>query len=131
MSDTRRAILSTIILGAVIFLCRLLPFVLFRTPRGADKAGRTTQRQDALARALRFVEKTTPPAAMTALTVNALALPVAFALREGLGAAGAFRTAWPLLAASALCAALHILKRNVLISVFFAVAAYMLFIRLA
>jgi branched-subunit amino acid transport protein AzlD len=127
MIDTRRALLYTGLLGAVIFLCRLLPFALLRPKRGPP-AGR---REEALLRALRFIEKITPPAAITVLTVIALASPVARSLHEGLGARGAFRTAWPLLAASALCAVLHILKRNVLLSVFFAVAAYMLFIRIA
>jgi branched-subunit amino acid transport protein AzlD len=131
MIDTRHALLYTAILGAVIFLCRLLPFILFRPSRGLSEDGRAARRSEALARTLRFVEKITPPAAITALTVGALVSPVALSLREGLGAHGALRTAWPLLAASALCAALHILKRNVLLSVFIAVAAYMLFIRIS
>jgi branched-subunit amino acid transport protein AzlD len=115
MLSTGTAMLYTAALGAVIFFCRVLPFILFRDERDSGPGVKAF---------LGFVEKVAPPVAMTVLAVNFLAGPVKEAAASG-GSAGL--DAISPLAAAALCTAvLHILKRNALISIFGGTALYMI-----
>jgi branched-subunit amino acid transport protein AzlD len=100
------ALLLTLVMGAVIFFCRLFPFLFFRGKAGAGS-------ETAL---LNFVAKTVPPVAMTVLAFNSMAGPVKGNLREAI----------PVLTAAALTAAVHLWKRNPLISIFGGTAAYMI-----
>ena len=93
----------TLVMGAVIFLCRAIPFLFFR-----EKA--------AGASFLNFVEKTVPPVAMTVLAFNSMAGPIKGNLREAI----------PVLSAAALTALVHLWKRNPLISIFGGTALYMI-----
>jgi branched-subunit amino acid transport protein AzlD len=123
MLSTGTALFYTFVLGAVIFFCRALPFILFRDKRKADSAGRGTV-PAGLKAFLGFVEKVAPPAAMTVLAFNSLARPVKEAAASpGNGGLAAIVP----LAAAALCTAgLHIWKRSALISIFGGTALYML-----
>jgi branched-subunit amino acid transport protein AzlD len=108
--STSQAVLYSAFMGLAIFLCRAAPFLFFRG-NGGGKA------REAF---LGFVEKVVPPAAMTVLAFNSLAGP----LKEDI------KLAIPALVAAALSAALHLWKRNPLLSIFGATAVYMLLIRL-
>jgi branched-subunit amino acid transport protein AzlD len=93
-----------------IFFCRFFPFLFFRKA-AKDKSPKTKGRA-----LLAFVEKTAPPAAMTALAFNAIAAP----LKEN------YSQAISVLAASALTALLHIWKRGALLSIAGGTLLYML-----
>ena len=100
------ALLLSLVMGAVIFICRVFPFLFFRTKKpGGKESG-----------FLAFVEKSVPPAAMTVLAFNSITVPFRENPREGT----------VVLAASALTAALHLIRRNPLISIFGGTAAYFL-----
>ncbi|MDR1307982.1 MAG: AzlD domain-containing protein [Treponema sp.] len=128
MLSAGTALLYTVVLGAVIFFCRALPFILFGDKRKNGSAGSGADgtaddpgpaKDAGLTAFLGFVEKVAPPAAMTVLAVNSLAGPVKAAGFPPLDAIA------PL--AAALCTAvLHIWKRNALVSIFCGTALYML-----
>jgi branched-subunit amino acid transport protein AzlD len=94
-------------MGAVIFFCRVFPFIFFRDIKTNDKWG---------SKFLLFVEKTAPPIAMTVLCFNALAIPI----KEN----SAFTL--PTLLAAAVTVLLHLWKRNALLSIFIGTALFML-----
>jgi branched-subunit amino acid transport protein AzlD len=100
------ALLLTLVMGVVIFFCRLFPFLFFREKTGAHSKTAF----------LNFVEKTVPPVAMTVLAFNSMAGPIKGNLREAL----------PVLTAAALTALLLRWKRNPLISIFGGPALYMI-----
>ena len=108
------ALILTMVMAAVIFFCRVFPFLFFREKANASKAG-----DDRRAAFLAFVEKTVPPVAMTVLAFNALAAPVTATPREMI----------PALAAAALTAIVHLWRRNPLISIFGGTAVYMVLLR--
>ncbi|MDR2048117.1 MAG: AzlD domain-containing protein [Treponema sp.] len=125
MLNTGTALLYTVVLGAVIFFCRFLPFMLFKDERKAGPAGfgaadDPANRPAGVKAFLGFVEKVAPPVAMTVLAFNSLAGPVKAA---GFPEAGFVA---PLVAAALCTAVLHIRKRNALISIFGGTALYML-----
>ena len=107
------ALFLSIVMAAVIFFCRVFPFLFFREKTGSITGNRT----DAF---LAFVEKTVPPVAMTVLAFNSLAGPVRSNPRELL----------PGLIAATLTALVHLWQRNPLLSIFGGTALYMLLIRL-
>jgi branched-subunit amino acid transport protein AzlD len=134
----------TFAMGAVIFFCRLFPFLFFRGKRGsrseagggekadtnrqdeegekekavgADGMGRKNSHREIF---FNFVGKLVPPAAMTVLAVNAMAGSFTTDLREGI----------PVLAAAALTALVHLWKRNPLLSIFGGTAACMILERI-
>ena len=118
------ALILTMVMAAVIFFCRLFPFLFFRGKPGEmthnDEADPPGRRKSARRPAfLAFVEKTVPPVAMTVLAFNALAAPVKTNLRE----------LPPVLIAAAFTALVHLWRRNPLISIFGGTALYMLLIR--
>ena len=108
------ALLLTLAMGAAIFFCRVFPFLFLRKKTETD--GETGERGAAF---LAFVEKTVPPVAMTVLAFNALAGPARANPGELL----------PGLAAAAVTAALHLWRRNPMISIFAGTALFMVLTR--
>ena len=112
MVSIQFALILTAAMGAVIFFCRVFPFLVFRS--------NGTEGNPRLAAFLGFVERAAPPAAMTVLAFNALASPI----KDGF-----FRRAplecVPILAAAAFTALVHLWKRNALLSIFGGAALYM------
>ena len=111
MLQIPEAISYTFVMGAVIFLCRVFPFIFFR-------GGRTRGTREN--KFLLFIEITAPPIAMAVLCFNAIAAPV----KENLPAA------IPLIPASVMTALLHLWKRNALLSISSGTALVMLIQRL-
>ena len=108
MNSPHEALLIVFAMGAVILLCRAIPFLFF--------SGRILQKDSFL----NFVEKIVPPAAMTVLALNVMG--------------GAFlentKTGLLTLAASAFTALLHLWKKNSLVSIFGGTALYMILIKM-
>jgi branched-subunit amino acid transport protein AzlD len=101
----------TFVMGAVIFFCRVFPFIFFRERRGeGSKASETF---------LSLVEKTAPPVAMTVLAFNALSGPIKDTIHASI----------PVLAASVFTALTHLWKRNALISIIGGTVVYMVLSR--
>jgi branched-subunit amino acid transport protein AzlD len=126
------AVVLTLAMGAVILFCRAFPFIFFRGDDGKGEKG-TARNRDAGAPGRRegfldFVEKTVPPAAMTVLAFNAVAgslfAPDSFASWENLG--GGLYRGLPCLLAAAVTAALHLGKRNPLLSILGGTAFYVI-----
>jgi branched-subunit amino acid transport protein AzlD len=111
MLNTGQALYYSFVMGLVILLCRILPFMIFG--RSADEEGGTKRRTF---RFLSFVERVVPPVAMTVLAFNALAAP----LKETPGQALA------LLPAAIFTALAHLWKRNALLSIVGGTALYMI-----
>ena len=105
MSSTE-AFTLVFIMGAVILLCRIFPFVFLRKTSSSSLGT--------------FVEKTVPPAAMTVLVFNALASSF-----SNNGSIDGILT----LTAAAITAIVHIWKRNTLISILGGTAVYMILSR--
>jgi len=120
-TSLNEALLLTFVMAAVIFFCRVFPFLFFRGKKsGAAETsmeGSSDRRKEAF---LAFVEKTVPPAAMTVLAFNALAGPVKTNPHELI----------PALAAAVFTAAVHLWRRNPLISIFGGTALFMLLQRI-
>jgi branched-subunit amino acid transport protein AzlD len=111
MTGIARALLMTFIMGAVIFFCRVFPFLFFRKRKDpGSKASQTL---------LILVGKTAPPVAITVLTFNA----ISGAIKDDV------RLSIPVLAASAFTALAHLWKRNSLISIIGGVAVYIILSR--
>jgi branched-subunit amino acid transport protein AzlD len=106
-----QAVIFSLVFGAVIFFCRVFPFIFFRSKESAQSGNKF----------IRFVEKTAPPVAMTALCFNA----IAGAVKENFLPEGPNISLLPLFAASAVTALLHIWKRNALVSIFAGTALFM------
>jgi len=102
------ALILCFVMAVVIFFCRIFPFLFFREKIGNIQNG-----------FLAFVEKTTPPVAMTVLAFNSLAVPIKS------NPSGII----PPIAAAVLTAVIHIWKRNALLSICGGTALYMLLIR--
>jgi len=111
MLSTGRAVMYTFAMAAVIFFCRVFPFLFFRDKR-KDGAGAEAF--------LSLVERAAPPVAMTVLTFNA----VSGSIKEDPGAA------LPALIASAFTALIHLWKRNALLSIMGGTALYMVLARI-
>jgi branched-subunit amino acid transport protein AzlD len=110
-------------MALVIFLCRALPFALFRQEpgEGGDEKRRSARRAFGA-----FVEEAVPQAAMTVLACNAIAAP----LRESFSGGAPAGAALSLFAAAAFTALVHLWKRNPLLSIFGGTALYMTLSRL-
>ena len=111
MTSIARALLMTFIMGAVIFFCRVFPFLFFRGRKGTERKAPETF--------LSLVGKTAPPVAMTVLTFNA----ISSAIKDDA------RLSVPVLAASAFTALAHLWKRNSLLSIIGGVAVYIILSR--
>jgi branched-subunit amino acid transport protein AzlD len=119
MLTVPQALILTFVMGAVIFFCRVFPFLFFRSGNEnvteqkpvAVHPGKKSRRTSLI----NFVEKVVPPVAMTVLAFNALAGPIKTNIKEGL----------PVLIAAIITALLHLWRRNPLISIFGGTALYM------
>jgi branched-subunit amino acid transport protein AzlD len=122
MLGVKTAVLYTAAIGLLVFLCRAFPFLFLpsgeKDPGGAGDAG--AKRRRALGRFLAVVEKAVPPAAMTVLAVNSVAVPVKENLLGGI----------PALEASVFTLLVHLWRRNFLISILGGTALYMALERL-
>jgi len=119
-TSTGEALILSVVMAAIIFFCRIFPFLFFRGKNGSGNKDAAADIQGERGAAfLAFVEKTVPPAAMTVLAFNALAGPMKSNPREII----------PSLAAAALTAIVHLWRRNPLISIFGGTAAYMMLTR--
>jgi branched-subunit amino acid transport protein AzlD len=119
------ALLYTVVLGAVICFCRVLPFIVFRDERKSDPGPDSQSTGGGLKAFLRFVEKIAPPVAMTVLAANSLAGPVKETAADFSAGNAGLAAIIPLIAAALCTAVLHIWKRNALISIFGGTALYM------
>ncbi|MCL2832746.1 MAG: AzlD domain-containing protein [Treponema sp.] len=122
------AALLTLAMGAVIFFCRAFPFLFFSGNKNPASGGKKIF--------LEFAERIAPPAAMTVLTFYSLApylktfaawVKTAFL---SLPAPSGMSAALAGIAAAVLTAAVHIWKRNALLSIFGGTAVYMILQRL-
>ncbi|MDR3324690.1 MAG: AzlD domain-containing protein [Spirochaetaceae bacterium] len=119
MLDTSGALLYTIVMAAVIFFCRLFPFLFFAGKKGAASSPLKQQ-------FLSFIEKTAPPVAMTVLAVREIATPIKEAFATQRLSHEFFFAILPVVVASAVCALLYIFaKRNALVSIFGATILFM------
>jgi branched-subunit amino acid transport protein AzlD len=109
MVSVPQALILSFVMGAVIFFCRLFPFLFFRRTGGS---GAKTF--------LSLVEKTAPPVAMTVLAFNAISGPIREHIHAGI----------PVLTASAFTALVHLWKRNSLISISGGTLLYMILSRI-
>jgi branched-subunit amino acid transport protein AzlD len=113
-TSVSEALILTVVMAAVIFFCRVFPFLFFKERKTAGIGAADTNSRPAAFPA--FVEKIVPPAAMTVLAFNALAGPVSKQPGEII----------PTLAAAAFTALVHLWRRNPLISIFGGTALFML-----
>jgi branched-subunit amino acid transport protein AzlD len=116
MLSINQTIIFSVVMGAVIFFCRVFPFIFFGSKENAQGGNKFIQ----------FVEKTAPPVAMTVLCFTSIASSVKDSLLLERSAVSIV----PLLAASATTALLHVWKRNALLSIFAGTALFMLLCRL-
>jgi branched-subunit amino acid transport protein AzlD len=118
MPGIKTAILYTAAIGLLVFLCRAFPFLFLRYRKddsgGAEGGGKPEKRR-ALDGFLALVEKAVPPAAMTVLAVNSVAVPVKENPAGGI----------PVLAASVFTLLVHLWRRNFLISILGGTVLYM------
>lgn len=105
-------LILTLVMGAVIFLCRVLPFLFFREYKNEDPPEKIIRQKTFLS----FIEKIVPPAAMTVLAFNFISMPIKENPRDGI----------TVLAASAITALIHLIRRNPLLSIFGGTAAFIL-----
>jgi branched-subunit amino acid transport protein AzlD len=119
MLSTQQAIILTIVMGAVILFCRAFPFIFFRD-KARQKADATVAEGGLRQAFLAFIERVTPPVAMCALMVNAVAGPI----RDNTG------LSIPMLASALLTGLLHLWKRNTLLSIVSGTVLYMVLIRI-
>lgn len=104
MLSVPEALVSVAAMAAVILACRAAPFLLFR---GSGGRGRE--------RFVSFVEKAVPPVAMTVLAVYSIASAASAEAPFGL----------PAFAAALATVALHLWRRNALLSIVGGTALYM------
>ena len=102
MITNSEAFVLVFAMGAVILVCRIIPF-LFLKRTSSSRLGT-------------FVEKTVPPAAMTVLVFNTLGSSFRNDSLDGLLT----------LAAAAFTALVHLWKRNTLVSILGGTAVYMI-----
>jgi branched-subunit amino acid transport protein AzlD len=126
MVSIPQAILYTIAMGAVIFFCRIFPFLILR-----DKAPANEKRKAQLEAFLNFVEKVAPPVAMTVLAFNALASPLIPVVSIGHAVSGGTPVSLAIgtLVAALVTALLHLWKRNALLSILCGIALYIAYLR--
>ncbi len=106
MLSISQALIGVAAMALVIFLCRAVPFLFFA--RGSDSPFRR--------RFIAFVERVVPPVAMTALALTAILPAVKAPAMASL----------PTILASLATAAVHLWKRNALLSIAGGTALYML-----
>ena len=110
MVSISSALILTILMGGVIFFCRVLPFLFFRDRQDVSPASR-----ERFGPLLEFVEKLVPPVAMTVLAFNAISVPFTTDFPQG-------RSGF---IAAGFTALVHLWKRNSLFSICGGTLAYM------
>jgi branched-subunit amino acid transport protein AzlD len=120
MLDIKTAVLYTAAIGFVVFLCRAFPFLFLSSQKNEATDGGKQKKHRAVGRLLSIVEKAVPPAAMTVLAVNSIAVPLKDNPLNGI----------PLLAASIFTLTVHLWRRNFLISILGGTVLYMVLERL-
>jgi len=126
MNSVAEALGMVLAMGAVIFFCRAFPFLFFSRNKTADSAPDSNseksgiKRLGGISRLVDFAEKIIPPVAMTVLSFNILGASFKADQIDGLLVLGA----------SVITAALHLWKRNFLISILGGTAVYMILCRL-
>jgi branched-subunit amino acid transport protein AzlD len=111
MLSTGQAVIYAFAMAAVIFFCRVFPFLFFRGKRTGGAGAETF---------LSLVEKAAPPVAMTVLAFKA----ASGSIKEDPSAA------LPVLIASGVTALIHLWKRNALLSIMGGTALYMVLARI-
>jgi branched-subunit amino acid transport protein AzlD len=114
MLSLQDTIIFTCVMGAVIFFCRIFPFIFFQARKNAAKPA-----QDWASVLVGLVEKVAPPVAMTVLAFNALSAPFKEDVHQG----------FPALLAATFTALVHWWKRNSLLSIFGGTAVFMILSR--
>ncbi|MDR1301304.1 MAG: AzlD domain-containing protein [Treponema sp.] len=114
MVSLRSALILTVIMGGVIFFCRVFPFLFFRSQQ--DREDGHLKPRETWGSMLDFVEKLVPPVAMTVLAFNAISAPWILDFAQG----------FPALLAAGFTALVHLWKRNALLSICGGTAVYML-----
>jgi branched-subunit amino acid transport protein AzlD len=114
MVSLRSALILTVIMGGVIFFCRVFPFLFCRGQE--DREDEQLRPGKQLGSVLDFVEKLVPPVAMTVLAFNAISAPWLLDVAQG----------FPVLIAAGFTALVHLWKRNSLLSICGGTAVYML-----
>ena len=126
LTYTQAALLAAA-MGAVIFFCRVFPFIFFSKEKTLKSAGG--------AAFLDFVERIAPPAAMTVLAFNSLGpsiktlLDTVFSAMSSMPLPENHPAAISAIIAAALTVIIHLWKRNSLISIFGGTAIYMALIK--
>jgi branched-subunit amino acid transport protein AzlD len=115
MLDIKTAVLYTAATGLVVFFCRAFPFLFLSSRKKKAEGGGKPEERKAADRFLLLVEKAVPPAAMTVLAVNSIAAPLKENPPGGI----------PVLAASIFTLAVHLWRRNFLISILGGTVLYM------
>jgi branched-subunit amino acid transport protein AzlD len=115
MLDIKTAVFYTAAAGFVVFLCRAFPFLFLSSQRNEAAAGGKPKKHRAADRLLSIVEKAVPPAAMTVLAVNSIAVPLKDNPLNGIS----------VLAASIFTLFAHLWRRNFLISILGGAILYM------
>jgi len=119
MNSVTEALGMVFAMGAVIFFCRAFPFLFFSRNRGAG-ASDNAEGKGGVKRLIDFAEKIIPPVAMTVLSFNIMGSSFIADVRDGFFVLGA----------SVITAALHLWKRNFLISILGGTVVYMILCRL-
>jgi branched-subunit amino acid transport protein AzlD len=117
MLSVPQAVITSAVMGAVVFFCRVFPFLFFRDSQEDRQQPVSGRKKGNSFRSL--VEKAAPPVTMTVLAVNAMSGPI----RENPPAA------LPVLAASLFTALVHLWKRNSLLSILGGTVIYMVISR--
>jgi branched-subunit amino acid transport protein AzlD len=118
MFGIKTAILYTAAIGLLVFLCRAFPFLFLPSGKGDSggaESGERPKKRGTLDGFLALIEKAVPPAAMTVLAVNSIAVPVKENPAGGI----------PVLAASVFTLLVHLWRRNFLISILGGTVLYM------
>ena len=106
MNSNKEVFVLVLAMGAVIFLCRALPFIFFKRTNSSRLGN--------------FVERIVPPAAMTVLAFNSLGSSFKNDSLDGLLA----------FIAAMFTALVHLWKRNTLVSILGGTAVYMILHRI-
>ena len=120
MNSVNEALGMVFAMGAVIFFCRAFPFLFFSRNKGASASDIGIEGKSGVKRLIDFAEKIIPPVAMTVLSFNIMGSSFIADVRDGFFVLGA----------SVITAALHLWKRNFLISILGGTAVYMILCRL-
>jgi len=110
--DSSEALLLTVIMAAVVFICRAFPFLFFLGKKQELKTETF----------IGFIEKVVPPLAMTVLALNAISGFIYENIKQD-----NFLQSGLMLAAATVTVVLHLWRKSILLSIFCGTAVYMMF----